>query len=210
MSIHAKMIWINQCSFIIIHWILYKQVINKNSFLFKFVLYSIRSIFFRDSKFISSLEKWTSKNFMNIVIDNSLNRWNLRNFIKNNKNEITFSDCLKHFHKVKIPECHIVKQNFVCIFNQYRSTCVHDFQSAMSNCLISTSQDDSWIDVVINARRVCIFIEKMLFVLKSLIKYQEKTWYYRVEHDCNKKQQREYIWLKNIKAIKYVINYVIK
>ena len=134
---------INQCFFIIEHRILYKQITNKNLFMFKFVSYSIQDIFFQDSKFISSLEEWISRNFMNIVINDSLNRWHLKNFIKNDKNEITFNDCLKHFHRMKIWECHITKQNFARIFNRYHSIHAQNLQSAMSNRLTSMNQDNS-------------------------------------------------------------------
>ena len=110
-----KMIWINRCFFIIKHRTLYKQTTNKNFFMFRLVLYLTQNIFSRDSKFISSLEEWTSRALMNNVIDDSLNRWHLKKFIKNHKNEVTSSDCLKHFHKMRIQECHLAKQHFACI-----------------------------------------------------------------------------------------------
>ena len=110
-----KMIWINRCSFTIEHRTLYKQTTNKNLFMFRLVSYSTWDIFFRDSKFISSLEEWTSRALMNNVIDDSLNRWHLKKFIKNHKNEVMFNDCLKHFHKMRIRECHLAKQRFACI-----------------------------------------------------------------------------------------------
>ena len=133
--------------------------------MFKFVLYSIRNIFFRDSKFIFSLKKWISKNFMNIVIDDFLNQWHLKNFIKNDKNEVTFNDCLKHSHKMKIQKCHIAKQSFARIFDRYCLIRAWNLWSAMFNHLILTNQDNSWINVVINSKRICIFVEKMSFVL---------------------------------------------
>ena len=136
MNILARMIIINQCSSTIEHRTLYKQTTNKNLFMFKFVSYSTWNIFFRDSKFISSLEEWISKDFMNIVIDDSLSWWHLKDFIKSDKNEVTFNDCLEHFHKMKIRECHIAKQNFSRIFDWYRLIRVQDSRSAMSSRLI--------------------------------------------------------------------------
>ena len=184
-NILARMIVINRCFFTIKHRTLYKQTTNKNLFMFQLVLYSTRNVFFRDSKFISSLEKWISRDLMNNVIDDFLSRWHLKNFIKNDKNEITFNDCLEHFHKMKIRECHIAKQSFARIFDRYRSTRAWNLQSAMSNRLTLTSQNDSWIDVVIDSKRICINVERMSSVLKSSMKYRDKTWYYRVKRDRN-------------------------
>ena len=113
---------INRCFSIIEHRILYKQTTNKNFFMFKFVLYSTRIIFLRDSKFIFSLEEWISRDLMNIVINDFLNRWSLRNFIERHKNEVTSNDCLKHSHRIKIRECHFAKQSFARIFDRYHST----------------------------------------------------------------------------------------
>ena len=143
--------------------------------MFKFISYLIWNIFFRDSKFISSLEEWISRDFMNIVINDSLSRWHLRNFIKSDKNKVTFNDCLEHSHRMKIRECHIAKQSFARIFDRYYSTRVQDLWSVMFNHLISKNQDDSWIDVVIDSRRACILVKKMLFVLRFSMKYWEKT-----------------------------------
>ena len=111
----ARMIVINQCFFTIEHWILHKQTTNKNLFMFEFVSYSTQNIFYRDSKFIFSLEEWTSRDFINNVINNFLSRWHLKKFIKNHKNKITFNDCLEYFWKMKIQECHLAKQSFVCM-----------------------------------------------------------------------------------------------
>ena len=113
---------INQSFFIIEHWTLYKQITNKNLFMFKFILYSTRIIFLQDSKFIFSLKKWISRDFMNIVIDDFLSRWHLKNFIKSHKSEVTSNDCLEHFHRMKIRECHLAKQSFARIFDWYHST----------------------------------------------------------------------------------------
>ena len=44
-----------------------------------------------------------------------------------------------------------------------------------------------WINVVIDSSRTRMSIEKMSSVLKSSMKYRDKTWYYRVERDRNKR-----------------------
>ena len=116
--------------------------------MFKFVLYSIQNIFFRDSKFISLNKTWISKNFINIVIDDFLNRWHLRNFIKNDKNEVTFNDCLKHSHKIKIRKCHIAKQSFARIFDRYCLICVFEFSKREI-----WSLDFDKVSILLNKRR---------------------------------------------------------
>ena len=139
--------------------------------MFEFVSHSIRNIFFWNSKFILSFEKWILRDFMNIVIDDFLNRWHLKNFIKSDKNEITSSDCLEHSHKMKIQKCHIVKQSFARIFDRYCSTRAWNLRNAMINCLSLTNQDDSWIDVVIDSIWIRINVEKMSSVVKFSMKY---------------------------------------
>ena len=119
--------------------------------MFKFVSYSIRNIFFRDSKFISSLEKWISKVFMNNVIDDFLSRWHLKKFIKSHKNEITFNDCLKHFHKMRIRKCHFAKQRFACMI---KSIIVRFVLSNLRNAKRDVwSLDLKRIDALSNKRR---------------------------------------------------------
>ena len=60
-----------------------------------------------------------------------------------------------------------------------------NLQSAMLDRLILTRRQLFWIDVVIDSSRVCTNVKKMTSILKSSMKYREKTWYYRVERDCN-------------------------
>ena len=154
--------------------------------MFEFVSYLIRSTFFRDSKFISSLEEWISKAFMNNVIDNFLSRWHLKKFIKNHKNEITSSDCLKHFYKMRIRECHLAKQRFACIIISIIVRFVFsNSRNATFDRLTSKKLTLCRLNVVIDSNRIYINIEKKLFVLKFLMKYRDKTWYYRVKRDRN-------------------------
>ena len=154
--------------------------------MFEFVLYSIRNVFFRDSKFISSLEEWISKILMNNVIDDFLNRWHLKKFIKSHKNEITFNNCLKHFHKMRIRECHFAKKRFACMIKSIIVWFVlSSLRSETFNRLISKKLTFCQLNVVINSNRIRINIEKKSSVLKSLMKYRDKTWYYRVERDRN-------------------------
>ena len=41
------------------------------------------------------------------------------------------------------------------------------------------------INVIINSKQIRINVEKILSILKFLLKYQNKTWYYFVERDSN-------------------------
>ena len=60
-----------------------------------------------------------------------------------------------------------------------------NLRSATFNCLISRELTFCWINIVIDSSRARINIKKMSSVLKSSMKYWNKTWYYRVERDCN-------------------------
>ena len=154
--------------------------------MFKLVSHSIWDIFFQNSKFIFSLEKWTSRILMNNIIDDSLNRWHLMKFIKSHKNEVMFNDCLKHFHRMRIRECHLAKQRFACIIKLIIVQLVLlSLRSATSDRLTSKELTLCRLNVVIDLNRARICIEKKSSVLRSLMKYWSKTWYYRVERDCN-------------------------
>ena len=178
--------YINRCSFIIEHRILYKQFTNKNFFMFEFISYLTRIIFFWDLKFIFSLEKWISRDFMNIIINDSLSRWHLKNIIERHKNEVTSSDCLKHSHKMRIRECHFTKQSFARIFDRYHS--IRALEIFEARRLIAWRVKKSTFCqtiVLIDSSRVRMNFEKMSSVLKSLMKYWGQTWYHRVNRDRN-------------------------
>ena len=154
--------------------------------MFKFILYSIQVIFSWDSKFISSLEKWTSKDFMNIVIDDSLNRWHLRNFIKSHKNKVTFNDCLEHSHKMRIQEYHFAKQSFTCMIKSISfDLCSRIFKARRLITWRVKELAFCWTVIVIDSSQAYMNLENMLSVLKSSMKYRDQTWYYRVKCDRN-------------------------
>ena len=168
--------------------------------MFKFVLYSIQVIFFQDSKFISSLEKWTSRDFMNIVINNFLNWWHLRDFIKNRKNEVTSNDCLKHFHRMRIWEWHFTKQNFTCMIKLISfDLCSRIFETRRLITWQMKELTFCQTIIVIDSSRARMNFKKMLSVLKSSMKYRNQTWYYRVECDRNNirsLQELMFSWVK--------------